>query len=125
MNFIKTIYWVFDTSLRLSDTLPLAHDGKFDLPSSWRFFGGIITRKNHYLSEDLKRDRNEELLQNYVDYCEENYCLIKDSYHEYMRDLGYSCMEGVDDGWEEFCQEDYTEYCATEWLEVPLFPETK
>jgi len=122
MNFISTIEWWFDANLPMSECLSIKHDQNIDRikdKSTWRLAGWLI-KINPLMTADLNKDKNEDLLYNYEQYCEEHEEVLRASYEEYLRDLWYWVIEWVDDWYEEYCRESFLEIC--EEHEVPLFP---
>jgi hypothetical protein len=121
MNFISTIEWWFDPNLSMSECLSIKHDQNIDRlkdKSTWRLTGWVIKR-NPLMTADFNKDKNEDLLYNYEQYCEEHEQVLMDWFEEYLRDLGYSSTEWVEDGYEKYCRESYSEVCSKE--ELPLF----
>lgn len=118
MNFISTIHWWFDTNMPMSVCIPLKDDWDNNRPSSWRFFGGLITRRNDLMTDNINKDKNDDLLQEFYDWQEKEYDRLQDGYNEHLRDLWYWSTEWVEDGYQNFCLDWYKEEMPS--YKIPL-----
>ena len=107
----------FDTNKCISDCIPSLNIQSEDSLLDKLFGGNLFFEK--LLGIKRHTNNNDDLLQKYYNYCFWNDAELRDWFEEYLRDLGYSSTEGVDDGYEEYCRESYSEVCSKK--ELPLF----